>query len=104
MKHVLPVLFLAAFAGVSGAQSSDQQRIEELERRVTALEAGPKAEEPPATGRPAATCDKPVTWTDLVSLGGRLKWCGFLRLDVHWSNSAFNDPRFPGFVKSEDDT
>ena len=95
MKHLWAVA-LAALAGTAAAQTPAEKRIEELEKRVQQLEAEKKT--------PAGDAANTPTWKDLVSLGGHLKWYGFLRLDMHYTDSAFDDPRFPTFVRSEDDT
>lgn len=45
-----------------------------------------------------------VKWTDLLGKGSTLQLYGFLRTDVQYSDSRFNDPQIPGFVQSEDPT
>ncbi|NUN47913.1 MAG: hypothetical protein HUU15_03685 [Candidatus Brocadiae bacterium] len=101
MKQIFAVLVLVSCAGVVAAQTEDKKRIDELERRIQELEAGRNGGTAPANPE-AAKSDTP-TWKDLVSLGGHLKWYGFLRLDTHYSDSAFDNARFPQWVRAEDD-
>ncbi len=45
-----------------------------------------------------------VKWKDLLGKGSMLQLYGFLRTDVQYDDSRFNDPQIPGYVQSEDPT
>jgi hypothetical protein len=46
----------------------------------------------------------PLQWKDLLGKGSMLQFYGFVRADVQYDDSRFNDPQIPGFVQSEDPT
>ncbi|MBI2921209.1 MAG: hypothetical protein HYY18_09015 [Planctomycetes bacterium] len=103
MKLALSLALVASAAGTALAQSEDPKKeIDDLKKRVNELELrlGSGAAKP---GETPPKPDASPTWKDLVSLGGHLKWYGFLRLDSTWSDSRFDDPRAPFWVLSEDD-
>ncbi len=45
-----------------------------------------------------------MKWTDFLGKGSTLQFYGFIRADVQYDDSRFNDPQIPGFVQSEDPT
>ncbi|KAF0243931.1 MAG: hypothetical protein FD180_2960 [Planctomycetota bacterium] len=90
IKHLRLLAAFAAVAGFASAQTPpDKDReIEDLKKRLDATERDKKE----GGGSPS--------WKDLVSLGGHLKWYGFMRLDCHYTDSAFDNSRFPTFVRA----
>ena len=59
-----------------------------------------------ANASQAASPDEvhPLQWNDLLGKGSKLQFYGFIRADVQYNDSRFNDPQIPGFVQSEDPT
>ena len=99
MTQLRTLAVFAALAIGAAAQTPTEKdkEIQDLKKRVEALE------KEKGTGTPAATDGAASpTWKDLVSLGGHLKWYGFLRLDSHYTDSAFDNARFPTFVRAEE--
>lgn len=97
MNHLRTLAVLAVLATGAAAQTpaDKDKEIQDLKKRVEALE-----KEKGSGG--ASDSGSTPTWKDLVSLGGHLKWYGFLRLDCHYTDSAFDNARFPTFVRAEE--